>query len=87
MFLDNLLFYPVNCTSILESKPLSICSTSTNNFLTACITFEDGSLDDVVELIDSGRRPVDKGSLQRARTAWTTSIGHDRLGISELDQR
>ncbi|XP_002742158.2 uncharacterized protein LOC100372703 [Saccoglossus kowalevskii] len=32
-------------------------------------------------------RSGDAGSLQRKRTAWTTSIGHDRVSSEELDNR
>ena len=39
-------------------------------------------------LEDEGDDKVqNSGSLQRQRTAWTTSIGHDRVSPEELDKR
>jgi hypothetical protein len=30
---------------------------------------------------------IDTGSLQRQRTAWATSVGHDRITNDEINQR
>ena len=33
------------------------------------------------------QRVRDKGSLQRSRTAWVTSVGHKRITQEEINQR
>ena len=37
--------------------------------------------------MSSTEENLDAGSLQRKRTAWTTSVGHQRVSNDEINQR
>ena len=46
-----------------------------------------GGVEKTVRIDDAENANVDAGSIQRKRTAWVTSLGHQRVSLTELNNR